>query len=129
MTHMQGLSLLDLVSISFPSFDLLQARGKGDEVAWPLQSFLVGASSALIASPCSSPVLASLLTLVATLNPFWAASYLFSFSLGYATPVVAVVSGTVNIAESTAKKFEWVNIFFASILIAYGSYEILDGVF
>lgn len=66
-----GLYLLELVNIQFPSFNTKVAGGSSDEnkgffSSGSVQAFLFGATSALVASPCSSPVLTSLLAFVAS---------------------------------------------------------------
>jgi cytochrome c-type biogenesis protein len=65
-----GLYLLGIVEIKFPSFD--GKIGKASKESGGIfsngsvQAFLFGATSALVASPCSSPVLTSLLAFVAS---------------------------------------------------------------
>ena len=64
-----GMYLLGFINIEFPSFD---AKIKSDDnkngilSSRSAQAFLFGATSALVASPCSSPVLTSLLAYVAS---------------------------------------------------------------
>lgn len=57
-----GLNLLELISLRLPSFE---ASLQLEKFPPSLQAFLLGATSALIASPCSTPVLASILGFVA----------------------------------------------------------------
>lgn len=64
-----GMYLLGFVNIEFPSFDAKVGSGdKKDGIlaSRSVQAFLFGATSALIASPCSSPVLTALLAYVAS---------------------------------------------------------------
>lgn len=66
-----GLYLLELLYFEFPTFDGLfknTSTTSRESLSDFSQAFLVGATTALIASPCSSPVLASLLTIVAKLG-------------------------------------------------------------
>jgi len=58
-----GLNLLDIVKFEFPSLDL---NDSVKSVNGNLRAFLVGGTTAVVASPCSSPVLTSLLATVAT---------------------------------------------------------------
>jgi cytochrome c-type biogenesis protein len=60
-----GLYLLEIIQFEFPSFETDVNKIAGVEIPANLQSFLFGATTALIASPCSSPVLTSLLAIVA----------------------------------------------------------------
>jgi cytochrome c-type biogenesis protein len=125
-----GLNLLELVQFSLPSLDFYPAFQKSfQQIPWSVQAFAFGASASLISSPCSSPVLASLLAIVASLgDPTLGALYLFAFSLGYSTPVVVAVSQSLSLASST-RGFQSVNTAFGAALIAFGTYSTLDGAF
>jgi cytochrome c-type biogenesis protein len=59
-----GLYLLGIVNIDFPSFEIKNDK-KGILSSGNAQAFVLGGTSALVASPCSSPVLTSLLAFVA----------------------------------------------------------------
>jgi len=124
-----GLNLLDIVQFSFPSpgedGNILSFAKKLPSSA---QAFVLGSSSALVSSPCSSPVLTSLLAFVASSGrPALGGAFLFVYSLGYATPVVAAagLSGAANTLY-TSRGFPWINIALASILISVGTYSCLD---
>ncbi|MBI4412608.1 MAG: sulfite exporter TauE/SafE family protein [Deltaproteobacteria bacterium] len=80
-----GGSMMDWYSIPLPRF--LQAGGDKAEGAVSLKtSFLVGASSGLVASPCSAPVVVSLLFYIATQKQFFrGAVMMLVFSLGMNT--------------------------------------------
>ena len=53
----------------------------------------MGGSSALVASPCATPVLTSILAFVANAsNPALGALLLLGYTLGYATPLLIVAS-------------------------------------
>ena len=123
-----GLNLLEIVNIQFPSFDFSQQR-KQLNLPWQLEPFVFGASAALVLSPCSSPVLASLLAVVSTSqNPSLGALYLFLFSLGYSLPTVYAVNSSINFAKesSASASFQWVNVMFGSLLLTFGTYYMLD---
>jgi cytochrome c-type biogenesis protein len=123
-----GLNLLELLPFEFPSIDF------GDSLkslSGNTRAFFVGASTALVASPCSSPVLTSLLAVVAASgNPFLGASLLFAYSFGYATPVVAAgfLSRSVSNAASS-QGLPIVNTIIASGLVAFGTYNILNSAY
>lgn len=58
-----------------------------------LRTFLLGGSSALVASPCATPVLTSILAFVANAsNPALGAFLLLGYTLGYATPLLLVAA-------------------------------------
>eukprot|EP00600_Ochromonadales_sp_CCMP1393_P005631 CAMPEP_0174968774 /NCGR_PEP_ID=MMETSP0004_2-20121128/8335_1 /TAXON_ID=420556 /ORGANISM="Ochromonas sp., Strain CCMP1393" /LENGTH=230 /DNA_ID=CAMNT_0016218073 /DNA_START=558 /DNA_END=1250 /DNA_ORIENTATION=+ len=143
-----GLNLLDLVQVRFPSINLpgstssgniLESSGIDGSGSDIVEAFVFGASSALIETPCTSPILAALLTFVSALASADSSSggasklalgaiFLFIFSLGYATPLVAagVASGSVIRNNVMASGSPWVINVFASALIAYGSYQCLE---
>lgn len=125
-----GLNLLDLVNLKLPSFD---ATLQLDKFPPSLQAFLLGATSALIASPCSTPVLASILGFVAASGePYLGAGLLFSYSLGYSTPLLlaGILSGTVtSFIAKRGDGFSWVTPATAAMLISYGTYSSLSTLF
>lgn len=125
-----GLNLLDLINLKLPSFE---ATMQLDKFPPSLQAFLLGATSALIASPCSTPVLASILGFVAASGePYLGAGLLFSYSLGYSTPllVAGVLSGAVtSFIAKRGDGFSWVTPATAAMLISYGTYSSLSTLF
>lgn len=70
----------------------------GDELAALLRVCLLGGTSALVASPCATPVLASLLAFLASaaseassVGDTWkGASWMLSYTLGYSTPLLLI---------------------------------------
>lgn len=70
---------------------------ESDELAGLIRTCLLGGTSALVASPCATPVLASLLAYLASVSDasssgdLWkGASWMLSYTLGYSTPLLAV---------------------------------------
>lgn len=120
-----GLNLLKLLPFALPSVTALDARG----LALPLsgRAFLFGASSALVASPCASPVLASILSFVATLgDPVLGAALLVCFTLGYTTPVLltgVAASAARDLTAELEGGLEWVAPASGAMLLAYGTYS------
>jgi len=66
----------------------------GNELAALLRVCLLGGTSALVASPCATPVLASLLAYLASAvsegDAWKGASWMLAYTLGYSTPLLAV---------------------------------------
>ena len=125
LSIVMGLNLLNLVNLQFPSFEFGNRLG-GLQLSREFKAFALGASSALVASPCSSPVLTSLLAIVASSgDPSLGFALLFSYSLGYSMPIVfagnlsALMSKLSTSSDST-------NAVLASLLISYGTYSTLD---
>ncbi|KAL3823365.1 hypothetical protein ACHAXA_008860, partial [Cyclostephanos tholiformis] len=108
-----------------------------------LRTFLLGGTSALVASPCATPVLTSLLAYMAsasstsaTSGDVWrGASWMLSYTLGYSTPLlVAGATGGQALANLrrernhdgggfsglSASVGRWVNPLTGGVLIAFG---------
>ena len=98
------------------------------------RTFLLGGSSALVASPCATPVLTSILAFVAVnRDPTLGAILLLTYTIGYSTPLlVAGASGGQALANAQAASLSeeesvlgkigsLVNPITASILIWYGT--------
>ena len=67
-----------------------QGRGESGSL---FRTFLLGGSSALVASPCATPVLTSILAFVAkTQNPALGGALLLGYTLGYSTPLLLLAS-------------------------------------
>ena len=111
-----GFQLLDLVTLPLPSLQsvnvkkasdepilidgkgkILDNGGKNDSQGSLFRTFLLGGSSALVASPCATPVLTSILAYVAgSSDPSLGVVLLLFYTLGYSTPLLltAATGGT-----------------------------------
>jgi thiol:disulfide interchange protein DsbD len=121
-----GLSMLDVFFIPLPRIfnsPLFTTQIKG-----ALGAFLLGIASGLIMSPCSAPVLAVLLSYVATKqNIFFGMSLLFVFAFGMGTILLAVGTFTgflTNIPKS-GPWMVWIQKGFGYIFIALGEYYLV----
>jgi cytochrome c-type biogenesis protein len=84
---LMGLNLLELLPLRLPNLDAAALI----PVHWPrsLRSFLLGLSFGLVASPCSTPVLATLLAWVSQGgHAAGGALVLLTYALGYCSPLV-----------------------------------------
>jgi len=106
-----------------------------------IRTFLLGGSSALVASPCATPVLTSILAFVASSsNPLLGVFLLLFYTLGYSTPllVTAATGGKalLGLKELGGKDdtsiyaviAPWVTPFTAGILLWYGVNGLLTAV-
>jgi len=85
-----GLAMLEAVPLTPPAFlNRLQVRDlPGHDI---LTSILLGGASALVVSTCTTPILAVLLTIVATKqNVVWGIGMLFTFAYGMGILVIFV---------------------------------------
>jgi len=91
-------SMLGLYEMYIPSF--MQPKNNGMQGNSLLAAFLFGAASGTMASPCLSPGLVLLLTLVTTLaNKFMGFLLLFSFGIGLSIPLLLIgtFSSSLNV--------------------------------
>ena len=119
-----GLNLLGLLQrLEVPNFP---AASRLNEFPEPLNSIVFGATSALVASPCTSPVLTSLLAYISTSNfsPAFGAALLMSFSLGFTSPVVA--AGLYSQSAISFKNLSWTNSLLAFVFVSSGVYSLLS---
>jgi len=86
----------------------------------PVSAFIFGAISGSFASPCLSPGLALLLTIVATLgNKFLGFILLFSFGIGLSIPLILIgtFSSSINILPKTGMWMEEIKKLFGFLLL------------
>ena len=121
--------------------DSMAKTNTNDNANSLFRTFLLGGSSALVASPCATPVLTSILGFVAgTQDPALGALLLFIYTVGYSTPLLVVAASggqalvnlqNANVEEDTfvGKIGQFVNPLSASVLIWYGANGFLEAVF
>ncbi|KDO74216.1 hypothetical protein CISIN_1g019423mg [Citrus sinensis] len=89
-----GLNLLEIIELQLPSFfDNFDPRAAAANFPSSVQAYLAGLTFALAASPCSTPVLATLLGYVATSkDPLIGGTLLLSYTTGYVAPLLLAAS-------------------------------------
>ncbi len=122
-----GLNLLEIIPLRFPSI--------GGGTQWiqqdfppVIRSYLLGLTFGLVASPCSTPVLATLLAWVANTQDFvLGAGLLLSYTGGYVLPLV--IAGTFT---ASIKKFlefrrwgSWITPASGALLVGFGVFSLL----
>jgi thiol:disulfide interchange protein DsbD len=123
-----ALAMLDIVPVRIPSWLLNRAAGAGGGGSVPA-AFVMGSASGLVAAPCSAPVMAAVLTWVtATRSGMLGFVYLFAFSLGMCTLLVAVglFSGTVTRLPKAGLWMVWVKRGFAVIMLGAAEYYLVQ---
>eukprot|EP00547_Thalassionema_nitzschioides_P001732 CAMPEP_0194214120 /NCGR_PEP_ID=MMETSP0156-20130528/15200_1 /TAXON_ID=33649 /ORGANISM="Thalassionema nitzschioides, Strain L26-B" /LENGTH=249 /DNA_ID=CAMNT_0038942317 /DNA_START=428 /DNA_END=1177 /DNA_ORIENTATION=- len=110
-----------------------KSRNKGSL----FRTFLLGGSSALVSSPCATPVLTSILAFVAKANdPLLGAFLLLGYTVGYSTPLLLVaasggqVLANLSSQEDSAysKLAPWITPMTGGILLWYGINGLLSAV-
>jgi len=116
-----GLVMLDVVRIPYLGLQLKQ-KGRPKNIA---AVFVFGMASGLIVGPCTAPVLATLLTYVASKqNIVYATSLLFVFSYGVGASLILVgtFSGLLSRLPKSGQWLERIKQFSGIILILAGLY-------
>jgi len=123
-----GLSMMNLFTFSLPNIIRLPILKKENYFS----TFFLGLCSGLIASPCLTPVLSSILLFLATKkNLFYGATLLLSFAYGMG--IILLLSGTFSsiLVVSMPKSNKWLAVvqkISALILLIVGLFFIFNGV-
>jgi cytochrome c-type biogenesis protein len=121
-----GLNLLGLLPLALPSLDV-DVRSLG--LPPPVQAYLAGLTFALAASPCSTPVLATLLAYVATTkDPVTGGALLLAYTVGYCAPLLAAAAaaGATRSIVGLREWSGWVTPASGVLLLAGGTYSLLS---
>lgn len=122
-----ALAMVDVIPIRIPQGIAQRAAnaGSGGQLAG---TFAMGAASGLVAAPCSAPVMAAVLTWVSTTrSAVLGFVYLFVFSLGMSTLLVAVglSAGTLSRLPHAGSWMMWVKKIFAIIMLGAAEYYLI----
>ncbi|VAI29921.1 hypothetical protein VPH35_089272 [Triticum aestivum] len=128
-----GLNLLEVVELQLPSFfSDYDPRAAAANLPSSVQAYLAGLTFALAASPCSTPVLATLLGYVATSrDPIVGGSLLLTYTTGYVAPLLIAASfaGALQSLLSFRRYSTWINPISGAFLLGGGVYTLLDKLF
>ncbi len=116
-----GLNLLEVIPLRFPS--LGATEWITDELPRGVRSYLLGLTFGLVASPCSTPVLATLLAWVATTQDlFLGAGLLLAYALGYVAPLILAGTFTASIKKllELRRWSGWINPVSGTLLLLFG---------
>ncbi len=124
---LMGLYLLDALPVPLPSFSPdfnLQSRS----LPRGLRAYGFGVTFGLVASPCSTPVLATLLAWIsATQNPLLGSSLLLAYTTGYVLPIVVVGIFTASMQRLLALRqwSGWINPASGALLLGFGVFSLV----
>ncbi|HIK27580.1 MAG: cytochrome c biogenesis protein CcdA [Oscillatoriaceae bacterium SKW80] len=121
-----GLNLLEALPLQLPSFGGIEWISK----EWPngLRAYLLGLTFGLVASPCSTPVLATLLAWISTTqDPILGSALLLSYSVGYVAPLILAGTFTASIKKLLElRRFgSWITPFSGALLVGFGVFSLL----
>jgi cytochrome c-type biogenesis protein len=122
-----GLNLLEILPFNFPS--LGATDWINDELPKGVRSYLIGLTYGLVASPCSTPVLATLLAWVAaTQNLAVGAGLLLAYTTGYVAPLILAGTFTASIKKilEIRRWSGWINSTSGALLLGFGIFSLLS---
>ncbi|XP_024536910.1 cytochrome c-type biogenesis ccda-like chloroplastic protein isoform X1 [Selaginella moellendorffii] len=133
LAMLMGLNLLEIIELQLPSFfGNFDPRSAAANLPTSVQAYLAGLTFALAASPCSTPVLATLLGYVAaSQDPVTGGALLLVYTSGYVSPLLLAASFAGALQQLLAlRKFSaWINPTSGALLLGGGLYTFLDKTF
>lgn len=123
-----ALAMLDAVPLRLPAGLMQRAATTGTAGRFS-GAFAMGAMSGLVAAPCSAPVMAAVLTWVATTRSAGLGFvYLFTFSLGMCALLVAVglSSGALARLPRAGMWMVWIKRAFALLMLGAAEYYLIQ---
>lgn len=124
---LMGLNLLEIIPLRFPSFS--ESSWITEDFPPILRSYLFGLTFGLIASPCSTPVLATLLAWVANTQDLGlGAILLLAYTTGYVMPLViaGTFTGAIKQFLSIRQWAGWINPVSGALLLGFGILSLLS---
>ncbi|PSO52249.1 MAG: cytochrome C biogenesis protein [Cyanobacteria bacterium QH_8_48_120] len=122
-----GLNLLEVLPLRFPSFG--GTEWIAQDLPAGLRSYLLGFTFGLVASPCSTPVLATLLAWVATTQDLiLGGGLLFSYTAGYVLPLVLAGTFAASLKKLLALRrwAGWITPTSGALLVGFGVFSLLS---
>lgn len=123
---LMGLNLLEIVPLRFPS--LGATDWITNDMPQSVRAYLVGLTFGLVASPCSTPVLATLLAWVSTSHDLiLGAGLLLAYTIGYVMPVLIAGIFTASLKKllSLRQWSGWINPVSGALLVSFGVFSLL----
>lgn len=124
---LMGLNLLEALPLQLPSWG--GTEWISQELPQGVRAYCIGLSFGLVASPCSTPVLASLLGWVAnTKDLILGAALLLSYTAGYVTPLILAGTFTASIKKIIElRRFSgWINPVSGALLVGFGVFSLIS---
>lgn len=122
-----GLNLLELIPLNFPS--LGNTDWIKNDFPPAIRSYLIGLTFGLIASPCSTPVLASLLAwIISTQDLILGGGLLLAYTAGYVCPLIIAGTFTATIKSMLELRrwSVWINPVSGVLLLGFGVFSLLS---
>ncbi|MEM7717027.1 MAG: cytochrome c biogenesis protein CcdA [Cyanobacteria bacterium P01_A01_bin.68] len=127
---LMGLNLLEALPITFPSWG--STNWISQELPKGIRAYLIGLSFGLVASPCSTPVLISILGWVGnTKDLILGAVLLLSYTLGYVMPLILAGTFTASLKKilEVRRWSGWINPVSGVLLVGFGVISLIYRIF
>ncbi|NEP60895.1 MAG: cytochrome c biogenesis protein CcdA [Symploca sp. SIO2G7] len=122
-----GLNLLEALPLRLPSFG--GTEWISQDLPAGVRSYLIGLTFGVVASPCSTPVLASLLAWVAaTQDLVLGGVLLLSYTVGYVAPLILAGTFTASIKKllELRRWSTWITPASGVLLVGFGVFSLLS---
>ncbi|MGL5195429.1 MAG: cytochrome c biogenesis protein CcdA, partial [Chroococcales cyanobacterium] len=123
---LMGLNLLEALPLRLPSLDGMELIPK--DVPDGVRSYLLGLTFGLVASPCSTPVLATLLAWIAsTQDVMLGGVLLLAYTAGYVAPLILAGTFTATIKKllEVRRWSGWITPVSGALLVGFGVFSLL----
>jgi cytochrome c-type biogenesis protein len=124
---LMGLNLLEALPFRLPSYT--GTDWLSQEMPKSVKSYLLGLTFGLIASPCSTPVLATLLAWISsTQDPILGGALLLAYTAGYVAPLILAGTFTASIKKllEVRRWSGWITPASGVLLIGFGLFSLLS---
>lgn len=123
---LMGLNLLEALPLQLPSFGGLEWISQ--DLPKGVRSYCIGLTFGLVASPCSTPVLATLLGWVATTQDLVVGGVLLlTYTAGYVAPLILAGTFTASIKKllELRRWSSWITPVSGALLVGFGVFSLL----
>ncbi|MDX2099177.1 MAG: cytochrome c biogenesis protein CcdA [Leptolyngbyaceae cyanobacterium bins.59] len=117
---LMGLNLLEALPIPLPSLNTLEVS---QDLPQGIRAYLLGLTFGLVASPCSTPVLATLLAWISTTgDAVLGGVLLLAYTAGYVTPLIVAGTFTASIKKllELRRWSSWITPASGVLLVGFG---------
>ncbi|NJO72956.1 MAG: cytochrome c biogenesis protein CcdA [Leptolyngbyaceae cyanobacterium RM1_406_9] len=123
---LMGLNLLEALPLQLPNWGGMDWISK--DLPEGVRSYLIGLTFGLVASPCSTPVLITLLAWVTeTKDPVLGGVLLLSYTVGYVAPLVLAGTFTASVKKllELRRWSSWITPASGALLVGFGVFSLL----